>query len=192
ECAFTARLDLAGFFGRRVASHAARALPALQDAKTRNPDPLAFLEMLGDQAHEVAEDRLALALREFVIGRQPRRQMLERNGTAGLGTHWCRRFARHDGLPSSEARNAQMLGDMIRDRKESDLCALSGQNTGVFAIAPDAASRFAACTLAAHFGIDPGTKQNHNGNVVPREEARWRPRTTAESDARFAPARGSR
>jgi hypothetical protein len=61
-----------------------------------------------------------------MIGRQPCRQMLERNGTAGLGTHWCHRFARHDGLPSSEARNAHTLGDMIRDRKESGLCALSG------------------------------------------------------------------
>src|SRR5262245_30277277 len=123
--------------------------------------------MLGDQAPEVAEDRLALAFREFMIGRQPCRQMLECNGTAGLGTHWCHRFARHDGLPSSEARNAQMLGDMIRDRKESDLCALSGQNTGVFAVARKRASRIAECTLAAHFGIDPGTKRNHNGNVVP-------------------------
>src|SRR5262249_15084841 len=27
--------------------------------------------------------------------------------------------------------------------------------------------RFVERTLAAHFGIDPGTKQNHNGNVVP-------------------------
>src|SRR5262249_15912788 len=118
--------------------------------------------MLGDQAHEVAEDRLALAFREFVIGRQPCRQMLECNGAAG-----SRCFARHDGLPSSEARNARMLRDMIRDRKESDLSVSSGQNTGVFAVAREASRALLECTLAAHYGIDPGTKQNHNGNVVP-------------------------
>src|SRR5262249_17399806 len=38
----------------------------------------------------------------------------------------------------------------------------------LFAVATDVALRFAACTLAAHFGIDPRTKQNHNRNVVPR------------------------
>ncbi len=103
ESDFLARFDLDGFSGRRVSPHAGGALPDLQDAKSRNPDPLAFLEMLGDQAYEIAEDRLALAFREFMIGRQP-----------------C------DGLPSSEARNAHTLGDMIRDRKESGLCALSG------------------------------------------------------------------
>ena len=54
ECDFLARFDLDGFSGRRVSSHAGGALPDLQDAKSRNPDPLAFLEMLGDQAHEIA------------------------------------------------------------------------------------------------------------------------------------------
>jgi len=29
------------------------------------------------------------------------------------------------------------------------------------------AVRFLECALAAHYGIDPRTKQNHNGNVVP-------------------------
>src|SRR5262249_43564008 len=120
---FLARFDLDGFSGRRVASHAGRALPDLQDAKTRNPDPFAFLEMLGNRAQEAPEDPLPLAFGEFMIGRHPCRKMLKRNGTAGFGPHWCHRFARHDGLPSSEARNAQMLRDMIRARKESDLCA---------------------------------------------------------------------
>src|SRR5262249_56073972 len=92
ECDLLARFDLDGFSGRGVSPHAGRALPDLQDAKTRNSDPLAFLEMLGDQAHEVAEDRLALAFREFMIGRQPCRQMLERNGPAGLPPPWPHRL----------------------------------------------------------------------------------------------------
>ena len=162
---FLARFDLDGFSGRRVSPHAGGALPDLQDAKSRNPDPLAFLEMLGDQAYEIAEDRLALAFREFMIGRQPCRQMLERNGTAGLGTHWCHRFARHDGLPSSEARNAHTLGDMIRDRKESDLCALSGQNTALFAFAPDAG----LVLCAVHVG---GTFRNRSGNEAESQQER--------------------
>src|SRR5262249_2620347 len=40
ECDFLARFDLDGFSGRRVSSHAGGALPDLQDAKSRNPDPL--------------------------------------------------------------------------------------------------------------------------------------------------------
>src|SRR6266576_5740800 len=126
-----------------------------------------------------------------MIGRQPCRQMLERNGAAGLGTHWCR-FARHDGLPSSEARNAQMLGDMIRDRKESDLCALSGQNTGAFAIAPEASPAL----YGAHVG---GTFRNRSVNEGESQRERRSPgkgRTGArerdgQSDAWFARARGS-
>src|SRR5262249_24520871 len=50
------------------------------------------------------------------------------------------------------------------------------------AVAPDAALRFAECTLAAHFGIDPGTKQNHNRNVVPPHGGALAPaRATAEA-----------
>src|SRR5262245_66240353 len=113
--------------------------------------------MLGDQAHEVAEDRLALAFREFMIGRQPCRQMLECNGTAGLGTRWCHRFARHDGLPSSEGGNGQMLGDMIRARKESDLCALGGQNTGVLAVAREASFALWGAHVGGTFQIRSGT-----------------------------------
>src|SRR5262245_32126946 len=77
ECDFLARFDLDGFSGRGVSPHASRALPDLQDAKTRNPDPFAFLEMLGDQAHEVAEDRLALAFREFIRALQPCPHLLD-------------------------------------------------------------------------------------------------------------------
>jgi len=50
--------------------------------------------------------------------------------------------------------------------------------------------RFVERTLAAHFGIDPGTKQNHNGNVVPREGAHWCPR--ARRPKRCAVCAGAR
>jgi hypothetical protein len=49
--------------------------------------------------------------------------------------------------------------------------------------------RFVECTLAAHFGIDPGTKQNHNRNVVP---ARGGAPAPASATANAARARGSR
>jgi hypothetical protein len=49
-----AGLDLDGFAGRRISAHAGCARPDLQDAKTRNLDAFAFLEMFGDQGHEVA------------------------------------------------------------------------------------------------------------------------------------------
>src|SRR6266550_366108 len=163
---FLAGLDLDGFTGRRVSAHASCARPDLQDAEARNPDPLAFLEMLGDQGHEVAEDRLARAFGEFVISRQPCRQMLERNRTAGLATH-CHRFARHDACPpqSREMRSWPKKYDSRREGKQSfhfniKLVRLAGR-------AGRQACRLLAWAFAAHFGIDPGTKQNHNGNVVP-------------------------
>src|SRR6476661_2332419 len=107
ECHLLARFDLDGLSGRRISAHAGCARANLQDAEARNPDPLTFLEVLGDQAHKIAEDRLPRAFRELMILGQPCRQMLERNG-ASFGSRWCFRFAwarnRHDGLPSSEAR----------------------------------------------------------------------------------------
>src|SRR3954470_14389728 len=108
ECHLLARFDLDGLSGRRISAHAGCARANLQDAEARNPDPLTFLEMLGDQAHKVAEDRLPRAFRELMILGQPCRQMLERNGASFGSSRWCFRFAwarnRHDGLPSSEAR----------------------------------------------------------------------------------------
>src|SRR5262249_5070069 len=44
--------------------------------------------------------------------------------------------------------------------------------------------------MAAHFGIDPRTKQNHNGNVVPPRGAYWRPR--ARRSKRCAVCAGAR
>src|SRR4029453_13230691 len=115
-----AGLDLDGFTSRRVSPHAGGACPDLQDTEARNPDPFAFLEMLGDQTHEVAEDRLARAFGEFVISRQPCRQMLERNRTTGLATH-CHRFARHDACPpqSREMRSWPKKYDSRLEGKQS-------------------------------------------------------------------------
>src|SRR4029078_13033896 len=102
-----ARFDLDGLSSRRIPAHAGCARAYLQDGGARNPDALTFLEMLGDQAHKVAEDRLPRAFRELMILGQPCRQMLERNG-AIFGSRWWFGFSwartRHDGLPSSEAR----------------------------------------------------------------------------------------
>jgi hypothetical protein len=44
---FLACFDLDRFTGCKIAPHASSALPDLQDAKTRNTDSFAFLEMLG-------------------------------------------------------------------------------------------------------------------------------------------------
>src|SRR3954453_21409896 len=123
ESHLLARFDLDGLSGRRVPAHAGCARAYLQDAEARNPDPLTFLEVLGDQAHKIAEDRLPRAFRELMILGQPCRQMLQRNGASFGSSRWCFRFAwarnRHDGLPSSEARKCAAVRDMIRGPMES-------------------------------------------------------------------------
>jgi hypothetical protein len=49
------RLDLDCFAGCRIAPHTCSSLPDLQDAETRNTDTFALLEMLRNQANEIAE-----------------------------------------------------------------------------------------------------------------------------------------
>src|SRR2546423_346828 len=60
---FPACFDLDRFSGCRIAAHASCALPDLQDPKARNSDSLALLEMLGDEADEVAEERFTCPFR---------------------------------------------------------------------------------------------------------------------------------
>src|SRR5438874_13562145 len=152
------------FAGRWISPHAGCACPDLQNAKTGNADALAFFEMLGDQAHEVAENSLARAFREFVIRCQPCRTMLERNGTARLGT--CRRFARHDGCPPQrrEMRDAKRYDSRL-EGKQLSTCMLRSRTLGRLRRKRDVAVPNAR--ICGHFGIDPGTKQNRNGNIVP-------------------------
>src|SRR6185312_6436237 len=163
--------DLDGLSGRRVPAHAGCARAYLQDAEARNPDPLTFLEMLGDQAHKVAEDRLPRAFRELMILGQPCRQMLERNGASFGSSRWCFRFAwarnRHDGLPSSEARKCAAVRDMIRGLMESVFPQI-GPKIGLSAACGALQQRFGegSAASAGHYGIDPGTKRNRNGNGV--------------------------
>jgi hypothetical protein len=81
---------------------------------------------------------------------------------------------------------------MIRDRKESDLCALSGQNTALFALAPDAGRAF--CGM--HVG---GTFRNRFENEAESQQERRSFRegmpapagATGSAVAWFARARGS-
>src|SRR5215475_5101401 len=70
-------------------------------------------------------------------------------------------------MPSSEPRNA-LLGKKYDSRREGK----QSFHFNIKLVRPcrvrgSYACRPPACTFAAHFGIDPGTKQNHNGNIVP-------------------------
>src|SRR5919197_91358 len=56
---------------------------------------------------------------------------------------------------------------MIRDGKESSLSTLISNSCAPLARVCRERRVPLGMTFAAHFGIDPGTKQNHNGNVVP-------------------------
>src|ERR687887_2943618 len=56
---------------------------------------------------------------------------------------------------------------MIRDGKESSLSTLISNSCAPLARVCRKRRVPLSMTFAAHFGIDPGTKQNHNGNVVP-------------------------
>src|SRR5262245_45403382 len=93
--------------------------------------------MLGDEPDEIAEDGLTLAFRELVILGQPRRQMLEGDGTARFGgTCRCHCLScarrRHDGLPSSEARKCAS-GRRYDSRLDGkSLCAPNAANRGSF------------------------------------------------------------
>src|SRR5258707_4656065 len=73
-------LDLDRRAGCRVAAHAGGALAHLQDAEAADADPIALLQVLGDEADEIAEDRLGLLLRHLVIFRQLRCQVSQRDG----------------------------------------------------------------------------------------------------------------
>src|SRR5262245_33836349 len=97
--------------------------------------------MLGDEPDEIAKDGLALAFRELVILGQPRRQMLEGDGTARFGrTCRCHCLScarrRHDGLPSSEARKCAS-GRRYDSRLDGkSLCAQNAANRASFGPPP--------------------------------------------------------
>jgi hypothetical protein len=56
KCDLLACFDLDCLSGGWIAPHASCALPDLQNTQPRNLDSLTFLEMLGDEADEIAED----------------------------------------------------------------------------------------------------------------------------------------
>src|SRR3954451_1841357 len=86
---FLAGLDLDRFAGGGIAAHAGGALADLKDAEADDADAFALLEVLGDLADHVGQDGFGALLGQFMLVRESRRQMLERNG--GLG----RCFLRH-------------------------------------------------------------------------------------------------
>src|SRR6185369_4893869 len=94
ESNFLARLDLDRFAGGRVAARAGGALADLEDAEADDADALALLQVLGDLADHIGQDRLSGLLRHFMVVRESRCQMLECNGGWGC----C--FLRHK-WPSS-------------------------------------------------------------------------------------------
>src|SRR5262249_1716274 len=90
-----AGLDLNWLTGRGIAAHARCALAHDQDAEPTDADAVALLGMLGQEADEIAENRLGLLLRHFVGFREICGEMLERYGRRSA------RFLRCHGWPSS-------------------------------------------------------------------------------------------
>src|SRR6202035_31015 len=84
ESDFFACLDLDCFAGCRIAPHTCRSLPDLQDAETRNTDTFALLEMLRNQANELAEQGFTCLFRQLMLLGQDRGKMLECNWTLGF------------------------------------------------------------------------------------------------------------
>src|SRR5450830_1302976 len=80
-----ARLDLDRLAGRRIAAHAGGTLAHLQDAEPGDSYPLAFLQVLSDQADEVLQHLLALLLGKLMLVRKCVGQMLSGDRLAGLG-----------------------------------------------------------------------------------------------------------
>jgi hypothetical protein len=80
---FLAGFDLDCFPGGRIAAHASGALSNLQNAETRNTDPLALLEMLRDQPDEIAEEGFTGPLRQLMLLGQAGSEMLESDWTIG-------------------------------------------------------------------------------------------------------------
>src|SRR4029079_10868008 len=89
-----AGLDLDRFAGGGVAAHAGGALADLEDAEADVAAVLSLLQVLGDLAAHIGQDRLSGLLRQFMVVRESRCQMLECNGGWGC----C--FLRHK-WPSS-------------------------------------------------------------------------------------------
>src|SRR5271155_2618019 len=83
ESDFFAGLDLDGFAGGRVTTHARGAFPHLQDPEAANADALALLEVFDDITHQAAEDRFRLLLRKLIVLRKACGEMLQRHGSDG-------------------------------------------------------------------------------------------------------------
>src|ERR1700729_2929887 len=75
-----ARLDVDRLAGGGVAAHAGGALAHLQDAETDDADALALLQVLGDPADQIVQNRFRLLLGQLLFIGDGRREMLERDG----------------------------------------------------------------------------------------------------------------
>src|SRR5215510_8042991 len=85
-----ARLDLDRLAGGRIATHARRALPDLQNAETADADAVALLQVLADVGHQVAQHRFGLLARHFMIFGEFRREITHCDGRL-----LCRRCLGH-------------------------------------------------------------------------------------------------
>ena len=72
-----ARLDLDRLAGRGIAAHARGALADHEDAEPVEADAVALLEVLGEEADQIAEKGLGLLLRHFMVAGQSGGELLE-------------------------------------------------------------------------------------------------------------------
>src|SRR5262249_2311845 len=84
ECDFLARFDLDRLASRRIAADAGGALAHLEDTEPGYFYPLAFLQVLGDQASEVLKHLLALLLRKLMLIRECVGQLFSGDRLASL------------------------------------------------------------------------------------------------------------
>lgn len=82
---FLAGFNLDRFASRRITAHARRTLANLQHTETADADLVTLLEVLGEQADEVAQDLTRNFLREFMLVGERRRQMLQRDDRRLIG-----------------------------------------------------------------------------------------------------------
>src|SRR5690242_12774981 len=76
-------LDVDGFPGGGIASHARGALADLEDAKPNDADALALLQVLGDQRDRVVENGFSLLLGDLLLVGNRRREVLQGDGRRG-------------------------------------------------------------------------------------------------------------
>src|SRR5262249_51918718 len=70
-------LDLNRFAGGRIAAHARGTLAHLQDSEPANANALALFQVLDDVSYQAAQNGFGLLLRNLVVFREARGEMLQ-------------------------------------------------------------------------------------------------------------------